>query len=311
MSAHETVGLASLYVGINVAFDPERTRLGWSVTTNEEYVHAQEADTTATLPALLTAFEHVLHAPDLSGRHLVIYCPDADFLDAVAPLDQAWPHVVFQPWSETLASGQLVRAARRAAAALFVVEDDTPAVVEVVPVLRKPKPALVVATDGSAKRTSTNNTAGFGWIAEDGRHGQGRINGSVLAAELAAIENLLAHLPAKRDLTVLVDSRSALNVVHQLQRGVAAPTGAKGVPENLLHGVAKGLVKYAHHTVQFKWVRAHSGHVLNEGADRLAVQARRGKSLRVPADVQAMTRERIVQETMEALRAGIVATDAS
>ncbi len=49
--------------------------------------------------------------------------------------------------------------------------------------------------------------------------------------------------------------------------------------------------------VQLRWVRGHSGHPLNEGADRLALHARRSQTAGLPAGTAADIARGIAEET--------------
>ncbi|WP_165823105.1 ribonuclease HI [Micromonospora globispora] len=145
---------------------------------------------------------------------------------------------------------------------------------------------LIAATDASWK----GRAGGIGYVASDGRYGlrsrrPGRVDPTgfsrVLVSELRAVEFLFtAYDTPPVDMTVLVDSRPALNYLHRWQGGEtgAMPAGYDLRPRHA--GMKPTLVRLADLVAErpdltFAHVKAHAGHALNEAADGLSRMARR------------------------------------
>ncbi|MGU3499462.1 RNase H family protein [Mycobacterium sp. C31M] len=145
---------------------------------------------------------------------------------------------------------------------------------------------MVIATDGSVR----DMHAGFGWLTSSGEYGlanyrsRSRTVGTepVLVAELCAIGDAVCQLPGRR-LTILCDNRRAVDMVRRWISGdpvlpVNYPTPVS--VERALH-VFRRRIYADGPRLEIGWVRGHSGHALNEGADalaRLASRQRRGDS---------------------------------
>ncbi|URN05029.1 hypothetical protein LUW74_18015 [Actinomadura madurae] len=144
--------------------------------------------------------------------------------------------------------------------------------------------ALVAATDASWK----HGTCGLGYVVSDGRWGmRGWTFGpqdptgprKVLVSELRAVGLLLDRVGDGPELTLLVDSLSALRLLRAWRRGETArmPEGYDLRPRRsgppALVRLAKGVA--GRPGLRLEHVRGHSGHPLNETADSLASIARR------------------------------------
>jgi ribonuclease HI len=152
------------------------------------------------------------------------------------------------------------------------------------PVVAPPTGSLTVATDGSA----TRGRIGWGWLAEDGRHGHGTEAPSTrlcvrrkhpVLAELRAISEAITALP-HRDLVVRTDCRPAISLVEEwMGGGDRVPDGYVATHHT---AVKRGGLLWMQEQVRTQaprldigWVRGHAGDPLNEGADSLAKLARR------------------------------------
>ena len=132
-----------------------------------------------------------------------------------------------------------------------------------------------VATDGSLNKFYAGGS--YGWISSLGEFGYGTVPSaeSVLLCELLAIKEMLVKMKKKRDIRILVDNRLAIKISRN-------PDSMDG--SNLVSARAKKLAREisdivkTRSNVEFRWVRGHSGHPLNEGADRLARNARLSQS---------------------------------
>lgn len=153
------------------------------------------------------------------------------------------------------------------------------------PVVAAPTGSLTVATDGSA----TRGRIGWGWLAEDGRHGHGTETPSIrlcvrrkhpVLAELRGISEAIARLP-RRDLAIRTDCRTAISLVEDwIGGGSRLPNGYVSTHHT---AVKRGGLLWMQEQVRqeaprldISWVRGHAGDPLNEGADSLAKLARRG-----------------------------------
>ncbi|NLE78796.1 MAG: hypothetical protein GX610_04305 [Rhodococcus sp.] len=139
-------------------------------------------------------------------------------------------------------------------------------------------PELVVATDAS--KSFRRKGVGVACVSSEGQHRQKdypRV-GSVLAGELLAIA-LAIKTFRNRKLHILTDSQHAIACLKASHAELVTKGGGEVLTNvddihRLFHG----------REVRISWVRGHSGHPLNEIADRLAVSARRTFEAGVPAD---------------------------
>ncbi|RYC05669.1 RNase H family protein [Nocardioides zhouii] len=152
------------------------------------------------------------------------------------------------------------------------------------PVAAPPSTSLTVATDGSA----TRGRIGWGWLAEDGRHGHGtetpwtrscvRRRHPVLA-ELRAISEAITALP-HRDLVIRTDCRQAISLITEwIGGGDRLPDGYIATHHTAVKRAGllwtQEQVRKEAPRLDIGWVRGHAGDPLNEGADSLAKLARR------------------------------------
>jgi ribonuclease HI len=136
------------------------------------------------------------------------------------------------------------------------------------------EPMTFVATDGSLNKFYAGGS--YGWISSDGEFGYGGVvrGESSLICELIAIKEMLSSM--KRDnVRVLVDNRLAIKISREPDSMGDSKLVSKRAL-TLARSIAD-LVK-KRKNVEFRWIKGHSGHPLNEGADRLARNARLAQS---------------------------------
>ncbi len=155
-----------------------------------------------------------------------------------------------------------------------------------------------IATDGSVGRLTGH--AGFGWISSDGAFGVGMLgqNRDVCFAELSAINSALKRVTRSSKVRVLVDSTEAIDLVNR-----RVDLGPSSVATNrkrlaLLEQIDRSPVRQ----VSIEKVAAHTGHILNEGADRLAKLGRRASEAGMSNERLWGTAIHIRTEVIEELR---------
>jgi ribonuclease HI len=141
------------------------------------------------------------------------------------------------------------------------------------------RPALIVATDGSVRKSCT----GIGWLASNGRYG---LRGArhpisaigpqaVLLAELGAIGDAVLSLSA-HPLTLISDSTKAVAMIHQWMDGHdILPAGYPSTSKPGPLVAARHQIYTARGRISCRWAKGHRGEPLNEGADALARLASR------------------------------------
>lgn len=245
-------------------------RWAWSLmgesfgSTGSVRAHGREDAVVCALAAAYPALQRAVPV-----EVVVSLPPTAQLWSCAAEVSALFAGVTLMPYTET--DSTLRSAAMRAL---------NPAQ----PFVAPPADALTVATDGSA----TRGRIGWGWLAEDGRHGHGTEAPSTrlcvrrkhpVLAELRAISEAITALP-HRDLVIRTDCRPALSLVEEWMGG------GDRVPDGYVathHTAVKrgGLlwmqeqVRKEAPRVDIGWVRGHAGDPLNEGADSLAKLARR------------------------------------
>ncbi len=136
---------------------------------------------------------------------------------------------------------------------------------------------LTAAADGSA--LGNPGPAGWAWYIDDDRWAAGGWpHGTNNQGELMAVLDLLqqtAHLDT--DLLVYCDSEYVINSITKWtpgwkRRGWRKSDGKPVLNAELMQALDAEMTKRrgAGRRVEFRWVRGHTGHVLNEQADRLA-----------------------------------------
>lgn len=143
---------------------------------------------------------------------------------------------------------------------------------------------LQIATDGS----SANGCSAAAWVAADGRHGargwwsrHGSRQANALRAEFEAVAAAVDAMHPSRPLELLVDSSTVVADVRRAIEGLAVRHGAK-IPGWTVCALAE-------RDVRVRWVKGHSGHAMNDVADRLAVHARRSAEMGSKPTAEVMT----------------------
>ena len=131
---------------------------------------------------------------------------------------------------------------------------------------------IIAAADGSA--LGNPGPSGWGWYVDDTCWAAGGwAHGTNNKAELTAVLDLLqqtAHLST--DLLVYCDSTYVINSVTKWMAGWKRRGWKKGDGKPVLNVEIMQALDEAMtgRRVEFAWVKGHSGHPLNEEADRLA-----------------------------------------
>jgi ribonuclease HI len=296
-----------LAVGINVA--EAYGKIAWGISSTDDHFLGEVMPAGVSVSdAFLAAFGALIERDDFRGLPIDLYCANADLCQALGEMNAVFSHITVHPWSETTSRGLLVRTAHKAA--FTAIQTLSPERSVDLPSGATDSTdstdlPVIAATDGSSGfrgRRNTRMVSGWGWITNTGTHGSGHIDGgSVLAAELYAIRALLESTRTDTRLIVLSDSKDALRIVEALQHG-ESPTAFT------FTGVGKALstlrrlqALLTDRDVTFQWVRSHSGHALNEGADRLAVHARRAAQCELAKDTHDALIRQIVEETLQVL----------
>jgi ribonuclease HI len=131
---------------------------------------------------------------------------------------------------------------------------------------------IIAAADGSA--LGNPGPAGWGWYVDDDCWAAGGwAHGTNNMAELTAVLDLLqqtAHLDD--DLLVYCDSTYVINSVTKWMAGWKRRGWRKGDGKPVMNVEIMQALDLAMlgRRVRFEWVKGHSGHALNEAADRRA-----------------------------------------
>jgi ribonuclease HI len=185
------------------------------------------------------------------------------------------------------------------------------------PVAPAPLPlsGLVIATDASIN--SNGIIAGLGWVVSDGagtvlacgKHTRTvTLPGDILLGEMSAIRRAVRDVKNHRfqgrlegGLTILSDSRPALGLIKKV-RGNIRGTAAHHSGAHLQEAKAV-LAEIGSLPAVFQWVRGHSGHRMNEAADRLAVMARRNLEF----GISEATKTRMLEDFHQEMQAAMAA----
>lgn len=155
---------------------------------------------------------------------------------------------------------------------------------------------LLIATDGSSGYHGAEHRGGFGWLSEDGEYGSGTIVSAVpVDAEVSAIMDAVRSQHPRRKLHIISDSQSAIRIFE------SAVAGESSCPvRDLGQGLFSRLkLALEGRNVTIAKVKGHSGHPLNEGADRLSRYARRSRAMGVSHDSADEVRASIAAESID------------
>ena len=134
---------------------------------------------------------------------------------------------------------------------------------------------IIAAADGSA--LGNPGPSGWGWWADDDHWASGGwSHGTNNMGELMAVLDLLQQTAHVDDeLHVICDSTYVINTVTQWMAGWKRRGWKKGdgKPVMNLELIQALDAAMQGRRVRFEWVKGHTGHVLNEEADRLATSA--------------------------------------
>lgn len=311
-------------VGLSV-YETEDGWVAWGLAADTGLSLTGAVVQCAAAKAYQEGFEALLALPWFHhGLVVDIYCADETFTEAVLSVASAWPYLMFHEWSETAAKAGLRRAARNAAKAAVVgvlpppeevqeprqkiwpqqAQDPRP-VTEIAAERRAHRRRVVAATDGSRGGLRGHKMSTFGWVTDEGKYGRGTTKGPILVAELAAIVDLLGHVNWTIPMEVLVDSQDALRYVDLLQKGADHETLSP--PRGLAASLNRWRVLMAtlsnllcERDVRFTWVHGHSGNVLNDIADRIALATRRNIQMGLSPTVLPGVLQQIVCSSLPA-----------
>ena len=131
---------------------------------------------------------------------------------------------------------------------------------------------IIAAADGSA--LGNPGPAGWGWFVDDACWAAGGwAHGTNNKAELTAVLDLLQQTARlDEDLLVYCDSTYVINSITKWMAGWKRRGWKKGDGQPVLNvEIMRALDEaMSGRRVEFRWVKGHSGHPLNEAADRLA-----------------------------------------
>ena len=135
----------------------------------------------------------------------------------------------------------------------------------------------VIATDGSVSLHTGHS--GFGWISARGAFGVGITEHSdIVTVELAGIRNALARVREEGSGIILTDSQPSIDLIERYLSFGDGGMHASRPRKAQLHAIERSAIR----SMRVQKVKAHNGHWLNEGADRLARLARMASESSMP-----------------------------
>lgn len=276
--------------------------VAWSAMTADGYrdcgiLTRRDTGPDAIHDAQFRALESLATAPQLDGAQLHLLRPNSENLNAAlsCTLARTDRFVIAEPTGQTFLLAMACSDRARDTLDTQLARDRADQV--------RPErhlDILYAATDGGVPNNDLS-PATYAAITAEGSHWSGTVRTrSSRIAELRAVHELLVNTSRHRRTVVLLDSKDAIrNLVAARDEGLVppgSPAWLKIMPR-LLDG----------RPVSFRWVRGHSGHPLNEGADDLARQARRFAETDATHQVCAAISERIVGEATSGFSAWMAA----
>lgn len=259
-------------------------RTAWGLSIRNGDHMASAVDSCSTVDALILGLQEVLSHPAFkAAEHILLRCDDAEFHERVSNLPRTLGPVYIEPLRSRKEADALRDAAQDAALIVLGIDPETwrAETQDAAPPVYVPLRELTVATDASWNSTGRGQgkTAAYGWYSDNHAYGAGLTRGPILFAELKAAQMALENSQfQRRDIHLLMDSQKAIAVLRRLQAGEEV-SGIASLPSgrdafNLLNRL-KVLISSRTHGLRVSWVKGHSGHPLNEAADRLALSYRR------------------------------------
>lgn len=135
-------------------------------------------------------------------------------------------------------------------------------------------PRLTIATDASMS-FNVHTVAGIAWVAADGRHAAKTVDvgdGGIMVAELWAIHDIFTSMHKGQKLLVQSDSTSAVHAFNDRHNIIQKGDKHCSRKIEVLEAIEREM---AYRDVEIVWIKGHSGHAMNETADKLAKFARR------------------------------------
>lgn len=150
-----------------------------------------------------------------------------------------------------------------------------------------------VATDGSVSHFTKH--AGYGWITDHGQFGIGVLGEQhdVLHAELSAVDDAMSHVSDGVHGTLYIDSQEAISMIERRLSQRFRP-GLTKAQSARLNSIDRSPIRH----MRIVKVKGHSGDLLNEAADRLAVLSRRASEHDIDLRATWQTASRIRDEVM-------------
>ena len=262
--------------------------------------------------AHLSALEAILTHPSHTRRRLTLDVQDTPAGHELA--DFVTEHLLLMPVTlhSIITPGHRPRFYRAHIALEGVIAPSSPPAEHTPAAPARKQTRVVAATDGSLGLGRADG--GWAWVTSNGRWDSGTIKAArILPVEVFAILRLVAAHPTVDSLSIWSDSRSAIALIDAVRSGRTTPTQAiDHLEEDRGFAFALFRILLEHPgDINLQWVAAHRGHLLNETADRLAVQARRAKQLGASREVHTSVQHNIITDLRSGMATGKAARKVS